>query len=217
MHRIDSSPVLAESGSVLRHEAPPRLILASASQVRLSLLRDAGVAVLARPASIDEAAVKSCARRGGASAADTALLLADRKARTVVAPDALVIGADQILVCEERWFDKPCDLAEARTQLLALCGRPHVLHTAIALFKDAEPVWQHVAHPRLTMRAFSEAALDAYLALEGDRVLASVGAYRLEGPGVQLFDAIDGEHAAILGLPLLALLAFLRRQGVMPT
>lgn len=212
---IDSSSVLPESSSVLWQAASPGLILATASQTRLSLLRDAGIAAAAIPASIDEEAIKRAARRDGASPDDTALLLADLKARRVAKPDAIVIGADQLLVCDGTWFDKPADRAAARTQLLMLRGRPHTLHTALVAYRDARRIWQHVACPRLTMRHFSEAALDAYLDLEGDRLLFSVGAYRLEGPGVQLFSAVEGEHAAILGLPLLALLAFLRQQGIL--
>ncbi len=143
--------------------------------------------------------------------------LAEMKARRVSArhPDAVVIGADQILVCEQAWFEKPGDLASARDQLLALRGRTHVLATAVLCFAGGQRVWQHLAQPRLGMRMFSEAFLDAYLASEGDRVLSSVGAYRLEGLGVHLFERIEGEHSAILGLPLLPLLGFLRQHGVL--
>ena len=126
-----------------------------------------------------------------------------------------MIGADQLLVCEGRWFDKPPDMVAARAQLLALRGRPHELMTAMVCWRGGQRVWQHLARPRLTMRGFSDAFLDAYLALEGEAVLGSVGAYRLEGPGVQLFDAVEGEHSAILGLPLLPLLDFLRGHGVL--
>ncbi len=206
-----SSPVV---GSALQAAWPP-LILASGSRIRLSLLRDAGLTVAVRPSEIDEAAIKRAARDEGAGPGQTAQLLADRKAAWVRDPDAIVIGADQLLVCERSWFDKPGNLAEARTQLLALRARPHVLHTALTLSRDGRIIGRHVSRPRLVMRAFSEAALDAYLALEGERALSSVGGYRLEGPGVQLFESVDGEHAAILGLPMLALLDMLRRHGVL--
>ncbi len=195
--------------------AGPPLILASGSQTRLSLLRDAGLTVDVRTPRVDEAAIKRAARDQGHGPDQTAQLLADRKAGWTGDPDAIVIGADQLLVCERNWFDKPRDLAEARTQLLALRGRPHVLHTAFALSRDGRIIGRHVSRPRLVMRAFSEATLDAYLALEGGRVLSSVGAYRLEGPGIQLFEAVEGEHAAILGLPMLALLDMLRREGAL--
>jgi septum formation protein len=197
--------------------AGQRLILASASTARAALLRAAGLAFETRPAAIDEAAIKGRARAEGASADNTALLLAELKALPIARldPEALVIGCDQLLVCEDRWFDKPTDLAEARAQLLALRGRSHVLVTAVACQRGKNRLWHHIAHPRLTMRFFSEAFLADYLALEGTNVTTTVGGYRLEGPGVHLFHSISGEHAAILGLPLLPLLAFLRTQGAL--
>jgi septum formation protein len=127
-----------------------------------------------------------------------------------------VIGCDQILVCDNVWYDKPADLAAARRQLLALRGRPHVLETATVVLRDGVEIWRHLASPKLTIRDFSEAFLDIYLAAEGERVLGSVGAYRLEGPGIQLFEAIEGDHIAILGLPLLPLLGFLRGCDMIP-
>ncbi len=215
MHTSDSSPTSSAVVSSALQAAWPPLILASGSRIRLSLLRDAGLTVAVRPAPIDETAIKRAARDAGLGPDQTAQRLADRKAAWVRDPEAIVIGADQLLVCERGWFDKPRDLAEARTQLLALRDRAHVLHTALALSRDGRVIGRHVSRPRLVMRAFSEAALDAYLALEGERVLSSVGAYRLEGPGIQLFEAVEGEHAAILGLPMLALLDMLRRHGVL--
>jgi septum formation protein len=194
-----------------------RLILASQSRYRLSLLQQAGVAADAMPAHVEEAAVKEGARADGLSADETALLLAALKAERVARrhPDDLVIGADQLLVCEGQWFDKPADLDAARAQLRALRGRAHVLVTAVVCQWGGQRVWQHVARPRLTMRDFSEAFLAQYVALEGDVLTTTVGAYRVEGPGLQLFDAIEGEHAAIIGLPLLPLLGFLRQHGVL--
>jgi septum formation protein len=195
-----------------------RLILASGSGIRAALLHAAGLSFETNAASIDEAAIKDAARAEGAAAEDAALGLAQLKAQRVarLAPDALVIGCDQLLVCEDVWFDKPADLAAARAQLLALRGKRHVLVTAVLCQCGGQRLWHHIARPALTMRSFSESFLDAYLALEGDRVTESVGAYRLEGPGVQLFDRIEGEHSAILGLPLLPLLGFLRQHGVIP-
>ncbi len=193
----------------------PELILASGSEARLSLLRSAGLGFTVRSPMVDEDAAKREARSTSRGPSEVALHLAELKAGSVPAPDAIVMGADQLLVCGERWFDKPRDLASARDHLRALRGRCHVLYTAVALLRDGHPVWRHVATPRLRMRAFSDAALDAYLELEGERILGSVGAYRLEGPGVQLFEHVEGEHAAILGLPILALLAFLRCQGIL--
>ncbi len=190
-------------------------MLASASLARARLLTDAGLAFEACPAAIDELAVKRGA--AGAGAAEIALRLARLKAQAVPRPGALVLGCDQILVCGDTWFDKPADLAAARTHLQALRGRVHSLATAISAWRDGEEIWHHQASPRLTMRPFTDAFLDTYLAAEGSQILTSVGAYRLEGRGIQLFDAIEGEYAAILGLPMLPLLAFLRSRELLPT
>ncbi len=194
------------------------LILASASKTRRDLL-DAALSPMLRfavqAASVDEAAIKRRMQAAGASPQDAALALADAKAAAISDADAIVIGADQILVCGGRWFDKPRDLAEAGDHLRALRGRTHALATAVVCRRDGVPVWQHVEIPELTMRAMSDGFIDAYLAAEGEACLSSVGGYRLEGLGIQLFSAVQGEHSAILGLPLLPLLAFLREQGVL--
>jgi septum formation protein len=130
-------------------------------------------------------------------------------------PEAIVIGADQVLSLEGRAFDKPGSRKEAREHLLQLRGRSHVLETAICCAKDGDTIWQHLGRATLTMRSFSEAFLDEYLDRMGSEVLASVGAYKLEGLGAQLFEAIDGDYFTILGMPLLPLLDFLRRQGAL--
>ncbi len=181
------------------------------------MLEAAGIAFTVQAAAVDEAAIKQSARAEAMGAADAAILLADMKAQRVARtrPDALVIGCDQLLVCGEDWFDKPGSVAEARRHLQALRGRDHRLVTAVVCHRDGHRIWHHLAQPRMTMRAMSDAFIDAYLAAEGAAVTATVGAYRLEGPGAQLFDAIAGEHAAILGLPLLPLLGFLRQHGVL--
>ena len=199
----------------MQADAPP-LILASASVARRAVLAGAGLQFTVWPAAIDEAGVKRAARSEGLDALAVALRLADAKAAEIARhePQALVIGADQILVCDGTWYDKPENLAAARRQLLALRNRSHALATAVVCRSGDRLLWQHTAQPRLTMRAFSEPFLDAYLAMEGAHVLSSVGAYRLEGPGAQLFAAVEGDHAAILGLPLLPLLRFLRGLGV---
>lgn len=197
----------------------PPLILASASTARRAVLAAAGLRFAVRPAAMDEAAIKRAARSQGLDATAAALRLADAKAGAVAAQEqrAVVIGADQILVCDGAWYDKPEDMAAARRTLLALRGRTHELATAVVCRTGEQTLWQHVALPRLTMRAFSEQFLDAYLAAEGPQVLGSVGAYRLEGAGVQLFAQVEGDHASILGLPLLPLLEFLRSSGVVLT
>jgi nucleoside triphosphate pyrophosphatase len=198
-------------------ELAPPLILASASPARRKALEAAGLTFAIRPAGVDEAEIKRRARVEGASADDAATLLAALKAERVAAcePNAIVIGADQILVCDGAWFDKPEHVGAAREQLRALRGKSHVLSTAVLCQRGGQRLWQHVARPRLTMRKFSDAFLDAYLAAEGAAVTSSVGAYRLEGLGVHLFDRIEGEHTAILGLPMLPLLGFLRQHGAL--
>lgn len=181
------------------------------------MLDGAGLRFEAQPAAVDEAEIKAAAQAEGIPPADAALMLADAKAERIARrdPEALVIGCDQLLVCEGAWFDKPADLAAARVQLQALRGRTHDLVTATVCHRHGGRIWQHVAVPRMTMRDFSDAFLDAYLDAEGEVLTRSVGAYRLEGPGAQLFARIQGDHTAILGLPLLPLLGFLRQHGVL--
>lgn len=199
----------------------PVLVLASSSATRHALLLRAGLAFEALPAAVDEAALKEACQAENIPAEDAAIILAEAKAERIARrlPDALVIGGDQLLVCKmedgtERWFDKPADIAVARAQLLALRGRTHRLVTATVAWRNGARIWQDVTTPRLTMRDFSEAFLDAYLAAEGEALLGSVGAYRLEAMGVHLFSRVEGEHSAILGLPLIPLLGFLRGHGV---
>ena len=195
----------------------PRLVLASASTSRAGLLRAAGVDFAIDPADIDESIIKQEHRARGAGAESCAMALADAKASAVTPrhPEALVIGADQILVCEEEWFDKPRDLTEATAQLRQLRGRDHLLITACCVHRGGENLWHALATPKMTMRRFGDTFLAGYIAAEGNAVLGSVGAYRIEGRGVQLFQRIEGDHFAILGLPLLELFSFLRRLGVM--
>ena len=192
------------------------LILASGSPARASLLKGAGVAFVARPVAVDEAALREAVQAEGGDAAEAALLLAEAKALRVRGRE-LVIGADQMLVCDGEWFEKPVDLAAARGQLQRLCGRTHELVSAVVCARDGVVVWHHVARARMVMRRFSKVFLEAYLAAEGAALLGCVGAYRLEGMGVQLFDAVEGSDAVVLGLPLLPLLGFLRQHGVLLT
>jgi len=200
----------------------PILVLASQSSARRSLLQRAGLRFETLPAAVDEAALKESAQAEGISPEDTAIMLAEAKAERIAhrLRDALVIGCDQLLVCQMedkslRWFDKPADKAAARAQLLALRGRTHRLVTATVAWRGGARIWQDVTQPRLTMRDFSEEFCDAYLAAEGEAILGSVGAYRLEAMGVHLFSRVEGEHSAILGLPMLPLLGFLRQHGVL--
>jgi septum formation protein len=181
----------------------------------------AGLRFTAHSPAVDEAALKEAAQAEGLPPADAATLLADAKAGRIARrmlredPEALVIGADSLLVCDGRWFDKPEGLPGARAQLQALRGRTHELVSAVVCWRHGARVWHHAATSRLSMRDFSEDFLDAYLAAEGEAVAHSVGAYRLEGLGMHLFRAVEGEHAAILGLPMLPLLDFLRQHGVL--
>ena len=171
----------AGRASRLRHSG--MLILASQSPTRAALLHAAGIAFEARPAAIDEDAVKRAAYADGSGPGDAALRLASLKARRVREPGATVIGADQILVCEGDWFDKAVVLDCARAHLLALRGRTHTLMTAVVCVRDGVEIWRHLAQPTLRMRAFSDMVLDDYLAQEGASVLGSVGAYRKSRAG----------------------------------
>jgi septum formation protein len=155
-------------------------------------------------------------RASGASAAELAVALAEFKARKISArhPTALVIGADQVLDCQGRWFDKPVDRAAARAQLLELRGKMHELISCACVLRGGERLWHHIGRARLTVRPFSEDFLDDYLDRAGDAVLGSVGAYQIEGLGAQLFSRIEGDNFTIMGMPLLALLDFLRNHRV---
>ncbi|HEY3917467.1 MAG TPA: nucleoside triphosphate pyrophosphatase [Stellaceae bacterium] len=195
------------------------LVLASASTVRARLLAEAGIAAESDPADIDEGAIKQECRRASQTAAECAARLAEQKARTVAArhPERFVLGADQLLDCGGAWLDKPRDRAEARDQLCALRGHSHELVTAAATLRDGALLWQTLARPRVTLRRFSDAFLEDYLAAMDDRVLKTVGGYELEGLGAQLIEEIDGDYFAILGLPLLPLMSFLREIGALPS
>ena len=189
------------------------LVLASRSAVRRTLLEAAGVPVEVYPADIDERSLETGAP--SATPAAIAALLARQKALVVAGlrPARLVLGADQVLALDAKLFTKPANRAAARTQLRALSGRTHELHSAIALVRDGAVVFEHVGTARLTMRSFSDRFLDAYLDAIGSAATASVGAYQIEGPGLQLFERIEGDYFTVLGLPLLAALDFLRRYG----
>lgn len=197
--------------------AAPALILASASESRAALLRNAGLTVETIPAGVDEESVRQSVRHEGGGAADAARLLAELKARRVARnrPDALVVGADQMLDCDGGWYDKPKTLADARRQLQQLRGREHMLLTAAVVVRGAAVIWSHTETATLTMRPFSDTFLESYLDRAGAELLATVGCYRLEGAGAQLFSRVDGDFFTILGLPLLPLLDFLRGHGIL--
>ena len=190
------------------------LILASTSAARQAMLRQAGLDFAAIPSGVDEAALK---QGFSGTPEELALALAAAKARAVAAahPGALVLGADQLLVCESAVFDKPADLAEAAVHLRRLSGRAHQLVTAACVVRGGEVAWSHVERATLNVRELSDAFIARYLAAEGEEVLGCVGAYRLEGLGAQLFTRVEGDYFTILGLSLLPLLGFLRGAGAL--
>jgi septum formation protein len=192
-----------------------RLVLASTSRIRGELLTKAGLIFEALRPEVDENALKKSAK--DLSPGDLAQSLAAAKAVSVAnrLPRALVIGADQVLNLEGSAFDKPESRDEARRQLLQLRGRSHVLETAVCCAQGDKIAWQHLGRATLNMRDFSGDFLDDYLDRMGPEVTTSVGAYKLEGLGAQLFETIEGDYFTILGLPLLPLLDFLRRQGAL--
>jgi septum formation protein len=189
------------------------LVLASGSKVRQTLLSAAGVPLEVHAAGLDERSIEASAppQPPGAIAG----LLAREKAFAVARlfPGRLVLGADQVLALGSRRFAKPADRAAARTQLCALRGSTHELHSAIAFVQNAAVLSEHAGVARLTMRPFSNRFLDAYLDAIGSAATASVGAYQFEGLGIQLFERVEGDYFTVLGLPLVAALDFLRRHG----
>ena len=194
-----------------------RLILASKSAGRAAVLKGAGLAFDQIHANVDEASIRDSLRAEGVPTARQADLLAETKAMKVSANHrGVVIGADQILEVDGEAMDKAASMAEARSQLLRLRGKTHILQTAIVACIEGAPVWRHLAQPRLRMRNFSDAFLDAYLAGIGEAALSTVGSYEIEGRGAQLFDRIEGDHFSIIGLPLLPLLGWLRDRGTLP-
>jgi septum formation protein len=191
------------------------LILASQSQSRQALLHNAGLDFEAVPSAIDERVIQ---QQSGLAAPDRiAALLAREKALDVARrqPGGFVVGADQTLALGERLFNKPTGRDQAAQQLRALAGVSHVLHSAVAVVRDGDVLFEHVALARLTMRTLSDEEISAYLDAAGAKVTTSVGAYQLESLGIHLFEQIDGDHFTILGLPLLPLLGFLRQQGLL--
>jgi septum formation protein len=193
--------------------APSPLVLASKSLARRHMLVAAGIPVEALPSDLDERAFERTL--GEIGPAEIALRLAREKATAVAGrmPGRLVIGADQTLALGRRRFSKPADADEARVQLLALRGQTHTLHSAVALVRDDELMFEHADAARLTMRDISDAFLEIYLESAGNTVTESVGGYQLERTGIHLFERVEGDHFTILGMPLLPLLAAMRRYG----
>jgi septum formation protein len=192
-----------------------RLILASGSAIRARILSAAQVPFEAVKPGVDEDRIKQDARRAGQTLSQTATRLADAKALAVMAPGAHVIGSDQILAFEGVGFDKPRSMTEAAERLFLLQGKAHTLINAISIARNGEIVFRHLDEPTLFMRAMSEREIADYLDAAGDEVLASVGAYQVEALGSRLFDRIDGDYFAVLGLSLMPVLGYLRREGLL--
>jgi septum formation protein len=192
----------------------PRIILASRSASRAAVLAAAGVAFQVRGSGVDEDAAKASLLGEGATPREVADALAELKAvRVSGKTPGLVIGADQTMDLDGELFDKADTLDQARERLEALRGRPHKLHAAVVVARDGAPIWRELKSSTLWVRNFSDAFLEDYLAREGEELLSSVGCYRLEGLGLQLFERIEGDYFAILGLPMLGLMDLLRRHG----
>jgi septum formation protein len=193
------------------------LILASTSPTRQRLLASAGIPFLAIPAPIDEREIENNTQDKSPEA--VSLLLAQAKAIAVsrTRPDAYVIGADQLLTCKGQRFHKPMTTGDAKSQLLALRGHTHELHTALCIFQNGACLSTHVSTPKLTMRSFSDSFLETYLQTQSNEVLRSAGCYRYEETGIQLFSQIEGDMHSILGLPLIPVLNFLRAKDLLPS
>ena len=198
----------------------PSLILASGSAIRREILDGAGLTyeVIIRP--VDEAAIKDAMLAENAQLRDIADALAEAKAMRVSRQmPGLVIGADQIMVMkndagQDQLFDKPKDMDEVRARLLSMRGKKHELLGAVVICENGMPVWRHLSRTKLWVREFSEAFLDWYIKTEGEVLMKSVGAYRFEGPGSQLFEKVGGGFFAILGLDLLPVLEYLRTRDM---
>jgi septum formation protein len=187
-----------------------RLILASKSASRRAMLAAAGIEYESRPADLDERALE--ARLAGEAPAAIALALAEAKALAVSrsASGRLVLGSDSLVDVDGHRFDKPGSRTEAAAHLRAFSGKEMHLHSAAALARDGSIVWSHTAVAKLQVIALTDAFIESYLDQEWPQVAGCVGVFRIEGRGVQLFDAIEGDHFTVLGMPLLAVLGALR-------
>ena len=193
-----------------------QIILASGSDIRATLLRNAGVVFDVVPARVDEEALRDAMLAEDAGARDIADALAEMKAQkiSVKHPEALVIGCDQVLNLQGQLLTKPDSPETARTQLMAMRGKRHELLSAAVICENGNPVWRHVGVVRLLMQQFSDAYLDDYIARNWDSIRHSVGAYKLEEEGVRLFSQVQGDYFTVLGLPLLELLSYLTLRGI---
>ena len=215
-----TDPSGADAGLRFVGASETSIVLASASMTRRRLLEGAGVRHIVTPSRVDEDEIKISLRAEGASGAEIAEVLAEAKAVYVARkhPDAMVLGADQVLECDGETFDKPVDRADALSQLRALRGRKHDLISYAVIVRGGARIWQAVDRATLEIRKdASDAFLESYLDSAGDDVFNGPGGYRIESLGAQLFSRIDGSHFTILGLPMMPLLDYLRANGVLDT
>jgi septum formation protein len=196
-----------------------QIVLASQSSARRRMLEAAGVVFVCRAAAVDEASIIESMRMERAGGRNIADYLAELKALRVSRADPMswVIGADQVLSADGEIFEKPGTVDGARRQLKQLRGKQHILHSAVCVAQNGQVVWRHVGEAKMTMRPFSDAFLETYLVEAGEGILGSVGAYHVESLGIQLFSKIDGDIFTVQGLPLLALLDFLRLHELVRT
>ena len=194
-----------------------QIYLASASQTRVQLLQMAGLVFQAKPASIDEEAIKQAGIAEEIAADDIAITLAELKAEKIARQySGYIIGSDQLLTCEGVIFSKPKSEQQAAQHLTTLSGKTHRLHNAVVVFQNGRRIWHHCSHADLTMRRLDAQDISDYLSFCGKNCLSSPGCYQIEGAGAQLFTEMKGVYYDILGLPLLPLLAFLREHGLRP-
>ena len=194
------------------------LILASTSQIRRQILDGAGVDYEVKPSHVDEASIKASMLQNDVSPRDIADALAEAKAMKISQFNpGFVIGADQIMVMDKKIYDKPKNMLDARERLLSMRGKTHYLVGAVVICENGQSVWRHMSKTSLHVRDFSDEFLDEYLSAEGEGVLSSVGAYKFEGRGAQLFSKVEGDFFSILGLSLLPVLDYLRMRGVIKT
>lgn len=194
------------------------IILASGSAIRAKLMENAGIDFKIVTKPVDEGAIKDAMLAEGSRLQDIADALAEAKSLRVSRTEpGFVIGADQIMVMDNQLFDKPKDTDEARERLKLMRGKTHYLIGAVVISENGQPVWRHLAKTKLTMREFSDRFLENYLEAEGDLVTKSVGAYRFEGLGAQLFSHVEGDFFSILGLSLLPVMDYLRTRGALPS
>lgn len=195
----------------------PRIILASGSAIRRDILTAAGVPFEVMKPDVNEDTIKAQGKSEGLDLEALAMRLAEAKCMDIAQKtDAIVIGSDQIMEFEGRAYDKPATMGEARTRLLETQGASHTLINAICVARHGQIIWRNLDRPTLTMRALTEKEIDAYLDAAGPEILYSVGAYMIEKLGARLFERIDGDQFAVLGLSLYPLLGLLRDEGAIP-